>query len=72
MSRTIMTIAATLALAPEWIVADYIVETDGTTRNFYFNQSKYINNIDKSFDYKHERKAILESLEKKRLERLSF
>ena len=57
---------------PEWIVGDYLVESDGTTRGFHFNKSKFVNDIDRRFDYKHERQAILELLEKERKAREKF
>ncbi|MFD0992017.1 hypothetical protein [Tenacibaculum geojense] len=56
----------------QYVVGDFLVEPNGETVNWYFNQSKYINMIDAEFDYKHERQSILEKLKKDRIERVKF
>lgn len=50
----------------QYVVGDYLVESNGDSINWHFNQSKYINIIDGEFDYKHERKSKLNELKQKR------
>ena len=56
----------------QYVPGDFLVEPNGETINWYFNQSKYINLIDEEFDYKHERQSILDKLKKDRIERVKF
>lgn len=56
----------------QYVVGDFLVESDGSSNKWYFNQSKYINIIDSEFDYKAERKDILEKLKQQRIERTKF
>lgn len=56
----------------QYVVGDFMVESDGETVKWYFNKSKYLNIIDENFDYKHERQNKLERLIKERLERTTF
>jgi hypothetical protein len=56
----------------EYVVGDFMVEPDGQSVRWYFNKSKFISVIDKQFDYKHERQAILPTLKAQRLERVKF
>lgn len=56
----------------QYVTGDFLVEPNGETVSWYFNQSKYISIIDEEFDYKHERQSILEKLKKDRIERVKF
>ncbi len=47
---------------PQYVVGDYLVESNGGINNWYFKKSKYISLIDETFDYKHERQNKLEKL----------
>jgi hypothetical protein len=47
---------------PQYVVGDYLVESNGDINNWYFKKSKYISLIDETFDYKHERQNKLEKL----------
>jgi hypothetical protein len=51
---------------PQYVVGDYLVESNGDINNWYFKKSKYISLIDESFDYKHERQNKLEKLKLER------
>ena len=57
---------------PKWCVGDYLVERNGETINWFFVKSKYIADIDQEFDYKCERKDILDQLKIKRNEAIEF
>jgi hypothetical protein len=59
------------SVAPH-VAGDFMVDLDGGTVDWYFNQSKYISFIDERFDYKHERKLILDLLARERLRRVRF
>lgn len=54
------------SLSP-YSVGDYLVNFDGTSNDWFFKGSKYVSYIDSSFDYKFERKEIVEQLIAKRL-----
>jgi hypothetical protein len=51
---------------PQYVVGDYLVESNGDINNWYFKKSKYISLIDETFDYKHERQNKLEKLKAER------
>jgi len=51
---------------PQYVVADYLVESNGNINNWYFKKSKFISLIDATFDYKHERQNMLEKLKAER------
>ena len=51
---------------PQYVVGDYLVESNGDINNWYFKKSKYISLIDEIFDYKHERQNKLEKLKAER------
>lgn len=56
----------------QYVVGDYLVETNGDAINWYFNQLKYINIIDGEFDYKFERQNKLKELKRRRKEYTRF
>ncbi|MEQ9376337.1 MAG: hypothetical protein RIG68_14225 [Imperialibacter sp.] len=56
----------------QYVVGDFLVETNGQTIDWVFNKSKFISKIDEQFDYKQERKFILEELKTKRKNRIKF
>ena len=51
---------------PQYVVGDYLVESNGDINNWYFKKSRYISLIDETFDYKHERQNKLEKLKTER------
>jgi hypothetical protein len=57
---------------PEWVVGDFLVEDDGSTKEFHFNQSRYIIDIDRKFDYKAERQSKLSQLNLERERKIKF
>ncbi len=64
------TMAASILLllhgVPSYVAGDLLVESDGTSKDWFFAQSKFISSADAMFDYKHERKAIINDLLRKR------
>lgn len=52
---------------PQYVVADYLVESNGDINNWYFKKSKFISLIDENFDYKYERQSKLEKLKVERI-----
>ncbi len=54
---------------PQYVVGDFF---EPGLPDYYFNKSKYIAEIDKEFDYKHERQAKLEKLTETRNNRIEF
>ncbi|MBL7704388.1 MAG: hypothetical protein JNM21_02460 [Taibaiella sp.] len=56
----------------QYVVGDFLVEPNGKTVDWYFNKSKFINIIDESFDYKHERQVKLAELKEERFKRITF
>lgn len=54
---------------PQYVVGDFF---EPGLPDYYFNKSKYIAEIDKEFDYKHERQSKLEQLVEIRNERIEF
>jgi len=56
----------------DYVIGNFLVEEDGRTINWYFNQSKYISIIDEKFDYKFERQSILIELKNERKKRIQF
>ena len=50
-------------------VGDLMVDTLSPQNEWVYNGNKYIAEIDRHFDYKHERKEVLQELEKMRAER---
>lgn len=57
---------------PQWVGGDFMVEDNGDSINWYFNQSRYISLIDSTYDYKHERQRKLAELASLRKEREKF
>ncbi len=47
---------------PLYSIGDYLVDTDGMSNDWFFKASKYVSYIDSRFDYKSERKNIVEEL----------
>lgn len=72
----VRSLAASLVLVfhsvPTYVAGDFFVEPDGTSLDWFFAQSKYLANIDAHFDYKHERKEVLQEVISKRASRLAF
>ena len=66
----VRTLAASLVLllhgVPKYVAGDLLVESDGVSRDWFFAQSKFIASIDSNFDDKHERKADLHEVIRKR------
>ncbi len=59
------------SVAP-YVTADFLVEPNGETIDWYFNKSKFICLIDQQFDYKSERQSILADLNIRRTNRVTF
>jgi hypothetical protein len=57
---------------PEYVAGDLLVQSDGTSLNWYFSQSRFIANMDEQFDYKHERQSQLEEIKRRRWEGIMF
>jgi hypothetical protein len=57
---------------PSYVAGDWLVDSDGTSHDWPFAQSKYIALIDEHHDYKAERKAILAEVKKKRWETVRY
>ncbi|HNP68767.1 MAG TPA: hypothetical protein PKH16_12745 [Aequorivita sp.] len=55
---------------PQYVVGDYLVESNGDINNWYFKKSKFISLIDETFDYKHERQVKIEKIRKERKENI--
>jgi hypothetical protein len=57
---TCRSFAASLVLlyhsVPEWVAGDWLVQSDGSTNQWFFTASRYISAIDSYFDYKHDDK----------------
>jgi hypothetical protein len=70
------TLAASIVLllhgVPSYVAEDLLLEGDGTSREWFFAQSKFIASIDAHFDYKHERKAVIDAVRRKRQSVVSF
>lgn len=50
-------------------VGDLMVDILSPQENWVYNSNRYITEIDRHFDYKHERKEFLATLEETRLSR---
>lgn len=57
---------------PEYAAGDWLVEENGKSNPWYFSKSQFITQIDRHFDYKHERINILDQLENDRTNRTEF
>lgn len=57
---------------PNFIVGDLMVNSDGSSYEWYFSKSKHIALIDEYFDYKAERQTNLENIKKRRQEAIEF
>lgn len=70
------TLAASIVLllhgVPRYVAGDLLVESDGTSRDRFFAQSRFIASIDAKFDYKHERKGDIDDVLQKRQSVVSF
>ena len=55
---------------PQYVVGDYLVESNGDINNWYFKKSKFISLIDEKFDYKHERQVRIERIRAERKENI--
>ena len=63
-------LAASLVLlfhsVPSWVAGDWLVDRNGSTIDWHFVQSKFIADLDKQFDYKHERQDRLAEIQAQR------
>lgn len=70
------TLAASIVLllhgVPSYVAGDLLVESDGTSRDWFFAQSRFIASMDAKFDYKHERKGVIDAVLQKRQSVVSF
>ena len=57
---------------PEWVVGDFLVESDGGRNQWYFKRSKYVSMLDERFDYKHERQRSLVIIQADRMRDVEF
>lgn len=68
--------AASLVLllhsVPDWVAGDWLVEGDGASIDWHFMGSRFIAGIDNHFDYKHERQATLETIQRERKASIRF
>ena len=68
--------AASLVLllhsVPEYVAGDWLMDSDGSTRDSYFVASRFIAAMDGYFDYKHERQANLKAIQTARGNRVAF
>lgn len=68
--------AASLVLllhsVPSWVAGDWLVERDGASIDWHFMGSRFIAGIDSHFDYKHERQATLEAIQRGRKALIRF
>lgn len=73
---TTRTLAASIVLllhgVPNYVAGDLLVESDGTSKDWFFAQSRFIASMDAKFDYKHERKAVIDRVLQKRHSIVSF
>lgn len=58
--------------APQYVVGDLLVQSEGSSLNWFFAGSKYIAAIDEGFDYKAERQDNLAEIKRKRQELIKF
>lgn len=66
-------IATLLAHAlEEWVLGDFLVESNGERNPWHFRKSKYIAMLDERFDYKHERQENLQRIKSDRLADIEF
>ncbi|MDX8437105.1 hypothetical protein RFN25_27130 [Mesorhizobium abyssinicae] len=69
-------LAASLVLlfhsVPTHVAGEWLVETDGTSHDWYFAGSRFIAAIDSDFDYKHERQDKLAAVKAARVAKVSF
>jgi len=56
----------------EWVLGDFLVESDGERNPWHFRKSKYIAILDERFDYKHERQENLQRIKSDRLSDVEF
>ena len=70
------TLAASIVLllhgVPSYVAGDLLVESDGTSRDWFFAQSRFIASMDAKFDYKHERNGVIDDVLSKRQSIVSF
>lgn len=55
---------------PEYVAGDLLVESDGSSLKWFFDQSRFIALMDEQFDYKHERQARLKEIKETRWSRV--
>lgn len=67
-----LSIVYLLHSVPPYVAGDLLVNSDGTSFSWYFEQSRYIAAIDEKYDYKHERKDKLEAVQAKRARVIRF
>lgn len=57
---------------PDYVAGDLLVQSDGSSLNWFFAGSNFIAHMDEQFDYKQERQARLEEVKHKRWAVVSF
>lgn len=57
---------------PQYVIGDWLVDNTGELSNWYYLKSKYISEIDQSFDYKFERRDLLEKISVERASLIEF
>ena len=69
-------LACSLALlfhsVPDYVAGDWLVEDDGSIKNWYFMKSRFIAGIDSHFDYKSERQERLSEIQTIRQTNVKF
>lgn len=61
-----------LHASPQYVAGDLLVQSDGSSLNWFFAGSKYIAAIDEGFDYKAERQENLAEIRRKRQDLIKF
>jgi hypothetical protein len=57
---------------PDYVAGDLLVQSDGSSLNWFFAGSNFIAHMDEQFDYKQERQARLEEVKHNRWAVVSF
>ena len=57
---------------PSYVAGDWLVESDGSSMQWYFSASRFLAAIDAHFDYKHERQSRLTEIQSARETAIRF
>lgn len=72
----VQTLAASIVLllhgVPSYVAGNLLVESDGASRDWFFAQSRFIASVDAMFDYKHERKCVINNVVRQRQSLIRF